>query len=369
VQGTPCTPLNCHFNKKIGEKIMLSSSDKLVLHPFSSYHSKRWEKILSFFILLLLVILVAVLVETHPEVLKWTTEDWMQWLFSLQDKPMILLQISSFLLSFLSLVYFYLAHHRERIFLTSSGIRYQSPLPSFLQWLKPDWSMKWSQIKAAYFKPARLKMVQGPLSMSLVLESAFFSKKIVPCAWIDPNDSEETRPALQQWQKFSPRQTKHVLPYCPIIKYLTKRGIDVKMDQVENALQAQSAEFALESNRHSLAAAILFFTLLAYALLDFLINQETYADFPFYNIYIYIGSGVFMAIIVMGWLRRAKVPKRESIIVALLLGGVFGVALYPGLLRLNQLTDTQGLQIYQYVLQKDYSLKPLDSNALPIHLC
>lgn len=342
---------------------MLSSSDQLVLHPFSSYYSKRWEKIISFFILLLLVILAAVLVETHPEVLKWTTEDWMQWLFSLKDEPMILLQIASFLLSFLPVVYFYLGHHRERIFLTSSGIRYQSPLPGFLQWLKPDWSMKWSQIKAAYFKPASLKMVQGPLSMSLVLETASFSRKMVPCAWIDPNDSEETHPALQHWSRFSPRQTKLVLPYCPIIKYLTKRGIDVKMDQVEKASQAQSADFALESNRHSLAAAILFFTLLAYALLDFLINKETYADFPFYNIY--IGSGVFMAIIVMGWLRRAKVPKRESIVVALLLGGVFGVALYPGLLRLNQLTDTQGLQIYQYVLQKDYSLKPLDSIALP----
>ena len=54
-------------------------------------------------------------------------------------------------------------------------------------------------------------------------------------------------------------------------------------------------------------------------------NQEAYAEQPLYQVYLL--GGVGMAALVMGWLRRAKVPKRECIIIALLLGGVFGVAL------------------------------------------
>lgn len=38
---------------------------------------------------------------------------------------------------------------------------------------------------------------------------------------------------------------------------------------------------------------------------------------------------------------------------------------YPGLLRLNQLTDSVGRRPYAYILQADRSLRPVDP-ALPI---
>lgn len=346
---------------------MSITSDQLVLHKLSSYYSKRWEKIISFFILLLLIIFVVVLINISPEQLsQWTADIWQRWLSHFweksKDDPMFLFHLVSSLLSVLGLVYLYLSHQRERILLTPFGIHYQSALPSFLQWMKPDWFMRWSQIKTAYFKPAILQIKPGPLSMTLVLETTSFQRKIVPCFWFELNDLEEIRSSLLKWYSLAPPQMKYILPHCPIIKYLTQMGIEINMEPVEKELKTQQ-NFTLESNPSSLTAVILFFVFLGYAILDIFINQENYVDTPFYNVY--IGSGILMAVFTMIWLIRAKVPKLESIIVALLLGGSFGWALYPGLLRINQLTDTKGLQTYQYVLQKDSSLQAKDDSTLP----
>jgi hypothetical protein len=349
---------------------MSINANKLVLHKWNSHYSNQLEKVTIFFLFLLATIIIilffyVILIKVSPEQLR-TIEDWMQWLNNLwekiKDEPMVLWQIISSSLSYLLLVYIYLSHQRERIFLTQSGIHYQSPWPSFLQWIKPDWFMKWSQIRIAYFKPSIFKFVPGPLSMTLVLETAFFHRKIVPCAWIDLNEPKETRPSMQ-WHSFSPLQTKHVIPHCPVMKYLNKMGIETKAEQIEKVLKEQPSNFSLESNPHSLIATILIFGFIAYGLIDSLINQEIYAQTPLYEIY--IGGGILMALFVIIWLIRAKIPKRESFMIALLIGGIFGFALYPGLLRINQLTDINGLQTHKYVLQEDYSLKPFRNSTLP----
>jgi hypothetical protein len=345
---------------------MFTSDDKLVLHNLNSYYSKTLDLLIIFVIFLMLAAFVFFLFDEPYEVLNWSIKDWLQWLSDAWEKinndPTKIWPILSLLFPFLHMVYMYQAHHRERFILTSSGIHYQSPMPGFLQWLKPDWSINWSMISGAYFKPAKLG--RGPTSVFLVIETSVFSKKMTPCIWFDPNNSEHPPSLLQlQWQSFSPQQTKHTLPHCPVTKYFTRMGIEVKTDKIDNLLSEQPLAFALESNRHSLTAMILFLTLFIYALLDLTLNPEAYVDKPFYQIYFW--GGVFASLLVMGWLIWAKVPKSESIGIALFFGIAFGAALYPGLLRINQLTDTQGLQTYQYVLQSDYSLKSLDDEKLP----
>ncbi|RKZ82477.1 MAG: hypothetical protein DRR19_20635 [Candidatus Parabeggiatoa sp. nov. 1] len=64
--------------------------------------------------------------------------------------------------------------------------------------------------------------------MTLVIETASQRRKISPCAWIAPNDSEDTRPSWQ-WHTFSPLQTQHVLPQYPVVKYLALplKGADI----------------------------------------------------------------------------------------------------------------------------------------------
>ena len=47
------------------------------------------------------------------------------------------------------------------------------------------------------------------------------------------------------------------------------------------------------------------------------------------------------------------------------LGCALAAALYPGLLRVNQLTDRGGLVSHRYALQADLSLKPVE-DGLPV---
>jgi len=142
---------------------------------------------------LLPIMVLFTLFDAEPKALKWITEDWMTGLIraleKIQEEPWILFKIASFLLSFLPPIYMYRAHYHERLFLTQVGMRYQSPLPLFLQWIKPDWLIKWSQIKIAYLKPEKLG--RGPLAMTLVIETASQRRQIKPCAWVDPNAPED----------------------------------------------------------------------------------------------------------------------------------------------------------------------------------
>jgi len=119
-----------------------------------------------------------------------------------------------------------------------------------------------------------------------------------------------------------------------------------------------SAAFALEKNPRSLAVVIAFFVLLFYVLGDtFVIGHETYADAPPYNIF--VGIGLLAVLASALWMWRGQVPLPEALLVALLFGGTFGAAGYPGALRLNALTDRDGLRTYQYQLTRARELAPL----------
>ena len=343
-------------------------TDTLTLHKWNTYYSEKWEKVIKFILFLIaLPFAYFIFIDISPEEFRWTLESWIQWLATFGDRikenPRILFTIASFLLTYLPLVHAYFSHQRERVFLTPSGIRYQSPWPRFLQWVQSDWFVKWSQINEVSLKPATFKIVNGPLSVNLVLKGSNFHKKLIPCAWIDPNAPEETRPSMK-WHRLTPQQTSHLIPHCPIVHYLNNKGIEVQQTtDLEKKLKEQPSQFALESNSHSLAAAILLIVFLLYGFIDMFLNQEIYVEAPLFKVYFWGGTVVFLLTTI--WLIWGKVPKGESIVLALMVGGCFGFALYPGLLRINQFTDTQGLQTYQYVLQKDYSLQPRENKELP----
>jgi hypothetical protein len=125
--------------------------------------------------------------------------------------------------------------------------------------------------------------------------------------------------------------------------------------------------FALEKNRWTLATVIAFFALFVYALLDGLfLNPETYAEPPRFAAYAVAGAVV--AIAVFGLLRRAGAPAGESVALALLTGAALGAALYPGLLRINQLTDRHGLQVHVYEHRGGGHFVPRASGPPPLDL-
>jgi WD40 repeat protein len=229
-----------------------------------------------------------------------------------------------------------------------------------------DWSAKWAEITTTYLKPSPL--LPGSHFLLLGFHIGLRYKELFACQWHHP-DHQDDYPLKLSGDIQTPEQIKSALQRCPLIKYITDKGISIEVDpKVSLKTPFYQLDFVIKSNQHRLSAAIFFFLLLGYAIFDFMIfNQEAYAEQPLYKVYLL--GGVGMAALMMGWLRRAKVSKRESIIIALLLGGVFGLALYPGLLRLNQLTDSNGLKSYQYELQSDLSFKPVNDNTLPtLHL-
>jgi hypothetical protein len=88
--------------------------------------------------------------------------------------------------------------------------------------------------------------------------------------------------------------------------------------------------------------------LLGYAVADsFFIYADTYIGKP--PLHLFIIGGIVMAVIAYLFLSRSKIPAYISISLALMNGIALAAALHPGLLRINQLTDDEGLRDFTYV--------------------
>ncbi len=256
----------------------------------------------------------------------------------------VLLAALAIFASVLQMFYFVTARHRERLILDELGIRYVSPLPKALQFTMPSWSFQWSEIRRAEFKTNAY--TKRPEFVTVVFHTGFRKRTIRPYMWINAAD-------------FQPPSWKERLQ-------LTSPKIDGIVAEVMNSLvvrfiQARShiklvplnlhqlKPFALEKNPVTLAFVTVFFVSILYAFADtFIFNVESYTSQPFYPVY--VTGGLTLSLIALLILRGAKVPITESLVVAVLTGGAFGAALYPGLLRANQLTDREGLHSYQYTM-------------------
>jgi hypothetical protein len=121
--------------------------------------------------------------------------------------------------------------------------------------------------------------------------------------------------------------------------------------------------FAIEKHRSTLLFVILFFMLTAYFLIDhFFVLQEQYISRPYHAIFVIGGLLALLPSYLL--MERAQVPRTEKTVIALLFCLATVGALYPGLRRINQLTDTQGLHVYNYVFSETRLLLP-DDKALP----
>ena len=260
-------------------------------------------------------------------------------------------------LTLLFQVYAWLAARRERLILGDSGIRYVSPLPAALKFLRPDWTLAWAEVRTARF--ARSPLLAGPMAPGFVLDAGGVSRSIRPYLWVDEKELAQLEAQTPGQALRVARETKGEALAAHIESSALMRGIRAKLAHLrinDAACALPSPEFALEKNLRSLIATGLFFALIAYAIADFMINHETYVETPSYEVF--AAAGIGLAVLSIAWLRRGNVPTAESCAIALLLGIGSAAALYPGLLRLNQMTDPVGLQSFRYVLESDALLRP-----------
>jgi hypothetical protein len=266
-------------------------------------------------------------------------------------------------------MFVHLWYHRrsskyERLILDEAGIRYQSALPQALRGLLPEWSVRWSQVRAARIGVPRLG--HHPNLAMLELDVAPTKRKIFVLRWV-PADSAGTTATPDDhpsWRDrfFAGIGSKRDVEWMwkeveesPLVRYARQAGLAITTDRSRGI----GYGFSLESNRHALVGAVLVIALLCYAVVDLAVNEEIYAVDPPLVLFAVGGSIAVLAGLL--WFASVGVPRAEVFGLSLLLGGAVGFALYPGALRLNAATDSEGLRSYDYRLTSYVVFSPLDS--------
>jgi hypothetical protein len=282
----------------------------------------------------------------------------------LRDSPVDLLKLVILPLSIVALLWYKRRATRyERVFLDGTGIRYQSPLPEALRFLQPSWSLQWSHLRE--LRIGLPGAAANPGLVFLQFDAGAVKRKLFALYWVpaDPAAQAHLPEAPPRRPFFSLRLSafdrEGVLreaEQSAIVRYARQVGVKVATGGM------RPAGFALESNRHALAAAIFAISLLLYGFSDIWFYEESYAvDPPFV---LFALGGALAVLAGMVWLASARVPRAETLGVSLLLGVATGIALYPGALRLNEATDSQGLHTYEYRLKEYAVFVPADP-ALP----
>ncbi len=283
---------------------------------------------------------------------------------SLRERPLELATlVGGLVLSPLPLLYVARARELERLVITAEGLEYVSPLPRALQFLKPSWTLRWTQVHRAALGSSGV--APGPQFARLVFDLGLERRRLMPYSWVDPQTYQppsawSVREAQRRMQRDAVLAELRASPLLAAVA-LHVPQFSVDWDTVSRP------QFALEKNPWTLAAVIAFFALFVYALLDGLfLNPETYAEPPRYAAYAAAGAAAALAL--FGLLRRAGAPAGESVALALLTGAALGAALYPGLLRVNQLTDARGPQVYAYQHRGGGHFTPRQDGPPPLDL-
>ena len=225
------------------------------------------------------------------------------------------------------------ANRHERLFLDRGGIRYQSPLPGPLAALQPSWAHAWAQIQSAEVVVQKF----GNAALVAMVLDAVTVKRRIAGRWV-PADQKTAAPAD--------------LEESPLVEFMRRMGVKI-------TTKTTTAGFALERNRASLGVAIAVPVLLVYAAADVALNTEAYAARPPYEI---VATGGMVALLGGAiFLARSRVPAAELLALAMLLGIAVAAALYPGLLRVNQLTDADGLRTHEYRMKNWATWEPVDA--------
>ncbi len=258
------------------------------------------------------------------------------------------------------------ASKHERLHLDQVGMRYQSPLPKSLRALRPDWSLQWSQVRE--IRVVVPKATFHPNLVMLEIDAGPIKRKLQALPWSGDAEGKTAGAENIPWRErfflgFRPARerdrTLRQVEQSPLVRYAKEAGARVTASDV----QGIGSGFALEKNRHALVAAVLVLLFLCYGVVDLALNEEIHAvELP---LVLFVLAGAIAALASMIWLVSAQVPRIETLGLSLLLGGAIGFALYPGVLRLNEATDTEGLRAYEYRLTEYVVFSPVDPN-LPV---
>ena len=277
----------------------------------------------------------------------------------LRDAPLDFLQLLVVSLLLVTAFWYKRRSSRyERVFLDETGIRYQSPIPEALR-MNPSWSLQWSQLRE--LRIGLPGVVAHPNVVFLQFDAGPEKRKLPALYWVpaDPAaqatfpEAPPSRPRFfsLRLSAFDREGVLREVEQSAIVRYAKQAGVKV-------ATGALRPGFALESNRHTLAAAVLGIALLVYGFVDIALYEESYAVEP--PLVLFALGGAIAALAGLLWLSLTRAPRAETLVLSFLLGGATGIAMYPGALRLNEATDSEGLRAYDYRLKTYSVFVPVD---------
>lgn len=249
------------------------------------------------------------------------------------------------------------ARLKDRIMMDATGIAFQRLARWRLPLTPRPWSIPWARLRKV-----ELRVSFGPAT--LVLSDSVHTRRIIVDEWVAPDTSPETaklllKQSLQRRQKrLAPEEVLRLAGESPLLRALRMRGVTIQQPDGSSPLV-----FDLFKNRHAIFAVASLAVIAAYGVFDLVMLDETYAGH--YPWTIWALAGAIAAVLVYRWLNAARLPFVVALVLSVMIGLDTGFALYPGLLRLNQLTDTAGMRPYEYVLREYVRLEPVGMD-LPV---
>jgi hypothetical protein len=278
---------------------------------------------------------------------------------ALTDRPDHLFAVISMPFIMLYLAIEQPARLKDKIVVDESGIAFQRTSRLRLPFMPRGWFFPWARLRKT-----ELSLVLGAASPVLVLSDGTRTQRVPVHEWVASDTPRETVLRLQKERvqmrrkRIAPEEALRLAGESPLVRALRARGVAIQRPDASSPLV-----FDLLKNRHAAAAVVLLAAIGLYGVVDLVLLDETYTgSFPWT---LWTMAGVIVAILTYRWLSAAKLPFAIAIALALMIGLDVGLAMYPGLLRLNQFTDTAGMQAHEYVLREYVRLEPLEA-GLPV---
>lgn len=205
----------------------------------------------------------------------------------------VLLLVTSFLV-----VVKYIIGKRNRIYIDGSGIYFRSGLPEYLDWLKLDWDMAWTDIKAV----ERDKLFRNNNIIYVNIRSISKYWRVTPLSWVKKDEIKMIDGDLFKKDIRADEQLEKLMN-SHLIQHLEKHGI---VPDLELAEGNTVATFSLEKNIYTKISIAIFVVIGSYAFIDAVLFDESYPEVKHKFEVIWGVTGVICGVILTAWLYLKK---------------------------------------------------------------
>lgn len=228
---------------------------------------------------------------------------------------------------------------QSKIEIDEFGLSHESGLPDLFKRFIPDWRITWAEIESV--ERAGNGLLKHTVLLPLNIKLFNRTIKVIPNQWVDPEDKPKI-PWFSLRNNVAPKFKE-----IPLLKVFAAKGLlDEKL--TKSFANPKSIGTDINSSPISIGMTMFLFFAMFYFITEvyFTLSEFYVAEPP----YVYMVIGAIVAMIVSYLLLlKTKFALAEKIILALMVGASMVAVMYPLMLRVNEWTDTEGLQRYAYV--------------------